>query len=426
MAKVGRPIKFGIRLTPDERTRLEGMIHCGKGAINSALKARILLKADVSENGPGWSDERIAEALETSLSTVFRTRRQFVEEGLDAALSRKKSSWSPPRIFDGEAEARLIVLACSKPPQGYTRWTMQMLEKRVVELGIVEKASDTTIFRVLKKNEVKPHKKKCWVIPPKMDKAFVIAMENILKIYTLLHDPARPLVCLDETSKQLTSDKRKPVNLLSKVTLFYRPTMPPPAGRKDSWRGAAAGPARRTNHPIPFYADHPWLPFHRCPMRRSFYNPRGANLDEIFPLRGSLLHDIPHLAQHVAAHAKEVISERQLGRQWVRLKHHRDVVKGSQFVQQPKSLPQSGLYALPRSVAVVNCWSRTTAIGGTFFRFGVFNFFYPSGPSRRLFSPPNNFSKLASPDVRWGPKTLILGNITIHKIIFRKNAKVQD
>ena len=69
MAKVGRPIKFLIRLTSEKRTRLEGMIHCGNGAINSALKARILLKADVSENGSGWSDERIAEALETSLST---------------------------------------------------------------------------------------------------------------------------------------------------------------------------------------------------------------------------------------------------------------------------------------------------------------------------------------------------------------------
>ena len=153
MAKVGRPIKFGIRLTPEERTRLEGMIHCGKGPINSALKARILLKADVSENGPGWSDERIADALETSLSTVFRTRRQFVEEGLDAALSRKKSSWSPPWIFDEEAEAKLIALACSEPPQGYTHWTKQMLE-----LGIVEKTSDTTIFRVLRRNEVKPQK----------------------------------------------------------------------------------------------------------------------------------------------------------------------------------------------------------------------------------------------------------------------------
>ena len=84
------------------------------------------------------------------------------------------------------------------------------------------------------------------------------------------------------------------VNLLLKVTLFYRPIMTPPAGRKDSWGGAATGPARMTNHPNPFYADHPWLPFHRCPMRRSFYNQRvGSNLDEIFPLWGSLLHDIP-------------------------------------------------------------------------------------------------------------------------------------
>ena len=108
-------------------------------------------KTDVSENGPGWSDVRIAEALETSLSTVLRTRRQFVEEGLDAALSRKKSSWSPPRTFDGEAEAKLIALTCSEPPKGHTHWTLRLLEKRVVELGIVEAASYTTIYRVLKK-----------------------------------------------------------------------------------------------------------------------------------------------------------------------------------------------------------------------------------------------------------------------------------
>ena len=125
---------------------------------SAGIKARILLKADVSENGPGWSDERIAEALETSLSTVLRTRRLLVDEGLEAALSRKKSSWSPPRTFDGEAEAELIALACTKPPQGYTHWTLRLLEKRVVELGIVEAASDTTIYRVLKENELKPHK----------------------------------------------------------------------------------------------------------------------------------------------------------------------------------------------------------------------------------------------------------------------------
>ena len=108
MAKIGRPIKFVIRLTPEERTRLEGMIHCGIGALNSALKARILLKTDVSENGPGWSDERIAEALETSLSTVLRTRRQFVEEGLDCQSA-----------FNGDP------LSASKydpPPGGWDRW----------------------------------------------------------------------------------------------------------------------------------------------------------------------------------------------------------------------------------------------------------------------------------------------------------------
>ena len=147
MAKIGRPIKFVIRLNPEERTRLEGMIHCGIGAVNSALKARILLKADVSENGPGWSDERIAEALETSLSTVVSTRRQFVEEGLDAALSRKKSSWSPPRTFDGEAEAKLIALTCSEPPKGHTHWTLLLLEKRVVELGIVDPSSALSCYK---------------------------------------------------------------------------------------------------------------------------------------------------------------------------------------------------------------------------------------------------------------------------------------
>ena len=88
------------------------------------------------------------------------TRRLLVDEGLDAALSRKKSSWSPPRTFDGEAEAKLIALACTKPPQGYAHWTLRLLEQRVVELGIVEAASDTTIYRVLKENELKPHKNK--------------------------------------------------------------------------------------------------------------------------------------------------------------------------------------------------------------------------------------------------------------------------
>jgi transposase len=116
------------------------------------MKARILLKADVSEDGEGWSDNEIVKALETSLTTVYRTRQQLVEEGLEAVLSRKKPSrTSVLPIFDGEKEAKLIALACSKPPEGRSRWTLRMLENKVVELDIVERASDSTIGRVLKK-----------------------------------------------------------------------------------------------------------------------------------------------------------------------------------------------------------------------------------------------------------------------------------
>jgi hypothetical protein len=116
------------------------------------LKARILLKADVSDAGPGWSDSRIIAALDTSASMLYRVRKQLVEEGFEAVLSRKqRATPAVPPIFDGEKEAKLIALACSKPPKGRARWTLRLLENKVVELGIVERASDSTIHRTLKK-----------------------------------------------------------------------------------------------------------------------------------------------------------------------------------------------------------------------------------------------------------------------------------
>jgi hypothetical protein len=115
-------------------------------------KARILLKADVSELGEGWSDSRIAEALETGVATVERTRKQLVEEGFEAVLSRKYNPNSArPRRFDGAAEAKLIALTCGPAPEGYAKWSLRLLERKVVELNIVEKASDNTIGRTLKK-----------------------------------------------------------------------------------------------------------------------------------------------------------------------------------------------------------------------------------------------------------------------------------
>ncbi len=144
--------RYVVRLSAEERRGLEAIIHKGKSSAARLLKARILLKADVSEAGEGWSDSRIVEALETSVSMVYRVRRQLVEEGLEAVLSRKAPARpSVPRIFDGEKEARLIALACSQPPEGHARWSLRLLESKVVELGIVEAASDSTIQRVLKK-----------------------------------------------------------------------------------------------------------------------------------------------------------------------------------------------------------------------------------------------------------------------------------
>jgi transposase len=144
--------KYVVRLSEDERNRLNEMIHKGKSSARTLMKARILLKADVSEAGEGWSDSRIIEALETSATTVYRTRQQLVEEGFDAVLTRKQRARPPVSpIFDGEKEAKLIALACSQPPEGRARWTLRLLEEKVVELDIVDHASDSTICRVLKK-----------------------------------------------------------------------------------------------------------------------------------------------------------------------------------------------------------------------------------------------------------------------------------
>ena len=144
--------KYVVRLSADERDTFTALIRSGKRSAQLLTKARILLKADVSDAGEDWSDNRIAEALDTSLANVERTRRQLVEEGFEAVLTSKYNPNSArPRIFDGAAEAKLIALACGPAPAGYARWTLSLLEDKVVELKIVEKASDNTIGRTLKK-----------------------------------------------------------------------------------------------------------------------------------------------------------------------------------------------------------------------------------------------------------------------------------
>ena len=144
--------KYVVKLSAEERERLEALVRAGKNSAQLLTRARILVKADVSEAGDGWSDSAIAAALDTSINNVARTRQLLVEEGFEATLKRKYDpSSARPRIFDGAAEAKLIALACSPAPEGFARWTLRLLEEKVVELSIVEKTSDNTIGRTLKK-----------------------------------------------------------------------------------------------------------------------------------------------------------------------------------------------------------------------------------------------------------------------------------
>ena len=144
--------KYIVRLSGKERKSLKRLITSGKGPVRMFTRARILLKADVGEGGPNWPDEKIAEALEVAVQTIERVRKQLVEEGLEAVLSRRKYIQKVSRKkLDGDAEAHLIALACSETPDGYTRWSLRLLADRMVELGYVESISHEAVRRVLKK-----------------------------------------------------------------------------------------------------------------------------------------------------------------------------------------------------------------------------------------------------------------------------------
>jgi transposase len=149
--------KYKVTLTAEERQHLHDLIAAGKAAAQKLAHARILLKADAADGGPAWPDGTIAEAVEVSVATIERVRQRFVEQGLEAALGRKKQDRpSRERKLDGRAEAHLIALACSEPPDGRACWTLQLLADKLVELEIVDAVSDETVRRVLKKTNSSP------------------------------------------------------------------------------------------------------------------------------------------------------------------------------------------------------------------------------------------------------------------------------
>ena len=148
--------KYKVTLTPEERKELDSVINKERASARKRIHAQILLRADEAQGQDGWKDADVAEAYGVSLRTVERIRERFVTEGFAAALQPKAEQENRARKFDGEKEAKLITLACGKPPQGRARWTLRLLEKKVVELQIVDRASDSTIGRTLKKTFSSP------------------------------------------------------------------------------------------------------------------------------------------------------------------------------------------------------------------------------------------------------------------------------
>ena len=144
--------RYVVRLTDEERIQLKQLLAKKRLAAQKRKRAQILLKVDASKDGPGWIDTRIAEAFDVSVAAIENIRKRCVLEGLDAAIERKKQCRpSRQRILDGEKEARLVALCCSKVPAGRGRWTLRMLADELVELNIVESISHETVRSVLKK-----------------------------------------------------------------------------------------------------------------------------------------------------------------------------------------------------------------------------------------------------------------------------------
>lgn len=151
-----RQTKYAVYLSEAERARLRTLVGAGIAPARMLTRARILLKADQGEGGAAWADAVIAIALEVHATTVARIRRQFVEQGLEAALERKRPDRVYARTFDGAAEAHVVAVACSKPPAGHERWTLRLLADALVRLEVVETVSYETVRRTLKQTRSRP------------------------------------------------------------------------------------------------------------------------------------------------------------------------------------------------------------------------------------------------------------------------------
>lgn len=197
-------IRYRVTLSSEERAQLSAFVTGGKAAVRKVKRAQILLAA-----ASGSTDEMIAANIGVGTSTVYRTKQRFVEEGLEAALTEAPRA-KPDRKLAPHEEALLVAVTCSDPPAGRARWTLQLLADEMIRLTAHKHLSDETIRRRLAEADLKPWQKKMWCVP-KLDAEYVARMEDVLALYAEPPDPRRPVVCFDETPRQLIGEARVPI-----------------------------------------------------------------------------------------------------------------------------------------------------------------------------------------------------------------------
>ena len=197
-------VRYRVTLTDDERAELTALVAKGKKSARMLKRAQILLAADGGE-----SDEAIAANVHVGTSTVFRTKRRFVEGSLERALAEEKRPGAK-RKLSGTEEALLVATVCSAPPAGRARWTLELLAGALVALTDHDELSRETVRRRLGENELKPWRREMWCVP-EINAEYVARMEHVLDLYAEAPDPRRPLVCFDESPTQLIGEVRAPI-----------------------------------------------------------------------------------------------------------------------------------------------------------------------------------------------------------------------
>lgn len=197
-------VRYRVELNEGERAQLKELTSGGKVAARKLKRAQILLAADA-----GRSDEEISASVNVGTSTVYRTKRRFVEGNLERALSEEARPGARRKLSDKDA-ALLVATACSKPPEGRSRWTLELLADAMVRLTTHEQVSRETVRRRLKENELKPWREDMWCIPA-VDGEYVARMEDVLDLYAEKPDPSLPVVCFDESPTQLIGEVREPI-----------------------------------------------------------------------------------------------------------------------------------------------------------------------------------------------------------------------